>query len=161
MKEIDRIREQMKHLFIEKDWVGIAIEELLADIPAEQARLVVAPWRHNIWEIVLHLRTTQQLILDHVRRIDRSFQPGDDWPSVPDPSSAAWEKTKKDLLAADEALRVELQGFPDDALKKQLTTWGKSAYNDFHGYIQHAYYHAGQIGVLKRLAVGAQGPSST
>ncbi len=161
MNEIDRIREQMKHLFVEEDWVGATIEELLADIPAEHARPVFAPWRHSIWEIVLHLRTTQQLILDRVRGIDRPFQKGDDWPSVTDPSPDAWERIQKDLLAADEELRAELQGFPNAALEKQLTEWGRSAYNNFHGYIQHAYYHAGQISVLKRLTSGAQEASAT
>ena len=45
----------------------------------------------------------------------------------------------------------EIEGFADSALEQSFVEGGSSAYNTFHGYIQHAYYHAGQISILKDL----------
>jgi len=151
MREVDRIRQQMKQLHIQEDWAGATLKGLLADVTAEHAAATHAPWRHCIWEIVLHLQTTQQLILDRVQGIERPFSPGDEWPPISDPSKPAWEDARSELLAADEEIRELLRAFPDAALDNPLAAGGSSAYNNFHGYIQHAYYHAGQISVLKTL----------
>ena len=148
MTENKRIIEQMKHVAHGEAWYGPSLSELLADVDAASARAHPIPGVHSIWEIVLHLITTQELILDRIRDISRPFTPGDEWPPIGDPSSEAWSATVQTLLDGDEIVREAVSTFPEDQLDEPLAQGSSSAYNNFHGYIQHAIYHAGQISLL-------------
>ncbi|MFC2078818.1 DinB family protein [Candidatus Bipolaricaulota bacterium] len=151
MSEADRIRRQMKLLHLDEGWASITLISLLTDVSAHEAHACPASGKHSIWEIVLHLGTAQQLILDLLRGITRPFTPGDEWPGVEDPSEAAWAGARQAIFEADEEIRQELKAFPDSSLDAPFVEIGSSAYDTLHGYIQHAYYHAGQISVLKSL----------
>jgi uncharacterized damage-inducible protein DinB len=120
----------------------------LDDIDTRRALARPVSGKHSIWEIVLHLGTAQQLVLDLMQGITRSFTPGDEWPPVEDASDMAWGNARQALLDADERIRSEIEGFADSALEQPFVEGGSSAYDTFHGSIQHAYYHAGQISIL-------------
>jgi hypothetical protein len=154
MSEINRIQRQMKLLHLDEGWASITLKTLLDDISTQQALAQPISGKHGIWEIVLHLGTAQQLVLDLIQGIARPFAPGDEWPPVEDTSNKAWDNVRQTLLDADEEIRGEMQGFADFALEQSFVEGGSSAYDTFHGYIQHAYYHAGQISILKGMEAG-------
>lgn len=149
MNGVSRIQHQMKLLHLDEGWASITLKSLLDDIPVQQAFARPISGEHSIWEIVLHLGTAQQLILDLLRQVSRPFKPGDAWPPVNDTSEAAWIETRQELFDADEEIRREMEEFHEDKLDESFFEGGSSAYDTFHGYIQHAYYHAGQISALK------------
>ena len=151
MSEVNRIRRQMKLLHLDEGWASITLKALLDDIDTGQALARPVSGKHSIWEIVLHLGTAQQLVRDLVQGITRSFTPGDEWPPVEDASDMAWGNARQALLDADEKIRSEIKGSADSALEQPFVEGGSSAYDTFHGYIQHAYYHAGQISILTAL----------
>lgn len=151
MGEVNRIRRQMKLLHLDEGWASITLKTLLDDINTQQALARPISGKHNIWEIVLHLGTAQQLVLDLIQGVTRPFTPGDEWPPIEDESNQAWSSVQQALLNADEEIRSKIQEFDDSALEQPFVEGGSSAYDTFHGYIQHAYYHAGQISTLKVL----------
>ena len=83
--------------------------------------------------------------------ITRPFAPGDEWPPIRDASDKGWSNARQTLLDADEEIRSKVERFTDSALELPFIEGGSSAYDTFHGYIQHAYYHAGQISILETL----------
>jgi len=152
MTEIDRIRQQMKQAFTGEAWHGPSLTELLVNVDATTAANRPIPERHTIWEIVLHLQTTQELILDRLRGIARPFTPGDEWPPAAETTEEAWQEAMAKLEAGDQDIRDAVAQFPDEHhLDEPLVEGGTSAYNNFHGYVQHSIYHAGQISILKKL----------
>ena len=62
MTEIERIEDQLKRSLEGEAWHGPAVEELLVDVTAGQAAAKPAPSVHSVWEIVLHIISTQQLV---------------------------------------------------------------------------------------------------
>jgi hypothetical protein len=52
-------------------------------------------------------------------------------------------------------LRQAISVFPEERLDALLTAEGSSAYNNFHGHVQHNAYHAGQISLLKKANLQA------
>ena len=60
MTEIERIEDQLKRSLEGEAWHGPALEELLADVRAEQAAAKPVPPAHSIWEIVLHIKKAFQ-----------------------------------------------------------------------------------------------------
>ena len=151
MSEVNRIRRQMKLLHLDEGWASVTLKALLGDIDTQRALARPISGKHNIWEIVLHLGTAQQLVLDLMQGVTRPFTPGDEWPPVEDASDMAWGNARQALLDADEEIRNEIERFADSALEQPFVEGGSSAYDTFHGYIQHAYYHAGQISIHKAL----------
>ena len=82
------------------------------------------------------------------------IDPAEFWQPVQDTSEGAWAEALGRLRAQEaELLRVVLE-FPEGGLDARLTAEGSSAYNNFHGHVQHNAYHAGQIALLKRVLRG-------
>ena len=117
MTEIDRIRQQMVQAFVGKAWHGPSLAELLADVNANKAADRPIPQRHTIWEIVLHLQTAQELILDRLRGTSPPFAPGDDWPAVVEITQEAWQETVARLEAGDQDVRDAVARFPEEQLE--------------------------------------------
>ena len=152
--EVDRIVDQMKRAHIGTPWTGVSLADLLDDATWKEAAAAPIPGAHSIWEIALHLVTAQQLIVDLVQGISRPFRAGDDWPT-PNPSSeASWDKVMGQFRDGEAAVRRAAATVADEQLDRPFREGGTSAYNNLHGYTQHAVYHAGQISMLKKLVRG-------
>ncbi|MGB2983385.1 MAG: DinB family protein [Candidatus Bipolaricaulia bacterium] len=153
MHEFDRIVGQMKQAHIGNPWTDAPLVALLDDLACEQAAAKPIPNANSIWEVVLHLITTQELIVDLVRSVSRPFQPGDAWPPIGEATVEAWAGVVERFLAGDAEVRSVLSDeFTDERLDEPFREGGTSAYNNLHGYLQHAVYHGGQISMLKKLA---------
>jgi len=152
MEECQRIHQQMLQAVDGEAWHGPALREILQDVGAAEAAATPVPLAHSIWEIVLHLIATQRLLL---RRLDgdataRDLPPEEDWPPVRETDEAAWQETLPELFALDERFRNRVAAFPEESLDIPLIPGGSSAYNNFHGYVQHNLYHAGQMVLLRK-----------
>ena len=148
-----RICQQARQAFEGDAWHGPSVWEIVADIDVDQASARPRADVHSIWEIVLHLVATQCVLM---RRLDGDetaidLPETEEWPAVVDASEAAWKDTLKQLAAGDRALRDRIAAFPQDRLDDPLIPGGSSAYNNFHGYIQHNLYHAAQVKLLKKM----------
>jgi len=153
MRETDRIVEQMRRAHVGDSWTDVSLVSLLDGLTSERAAAKPIPGAHSIWEIVLHLITTQTYIVDLVLGSVRPFRPGDEWPPVDEVTEDAWGETVERFRAGEaEVRRVVSDEMSDERLDAPLQEKGTSAYNNLHGYIQHAFYHGGQIGLLKKLA---------
>lgn len=154
MTEMGRIREQIRQCMYGRNWTGPAVMDILEGIDAAKAYAQPIPNTHSIWEIVLHLIGTVENLTKRAKG-DRSaaeLLPEEDWPPVSNPTEAAWQETVERLKESDAEFSSALENFPEDKLYERITDPGTTAYNNFHGYVQHTFYHLGQISMLKRLA---------
>jgi len=152
MNEVERIVDQMERAHVGDPWTDAPLHNLLEDITHIQAVAKPIPDGHSIWEIVLHLITAQELIVDLVHGESRPYEPGDEWPSVACTSAAAWAETLDRFFAGEAEVRdVVADGVCPEQLDAPFREGGSSAYNNLHGYVQHADYHGGQISLLKKL----------
>lgn len=153
MNEVERIVDQMERTHVGDPWTDVPFSELLEDVTHIQAAARPIEEGHSIWEIVLHLITAQELIVELVTGEPEVYEPGDEWPRVTDPSATAWAETVDRFFAGDEQVReTVLFAVGESDLDAPLQEGGSSTYHNLHGYIHHAVYHAGQISTLKKLA---------
>ena len=150
MSEIERITDQAQKMFISDAWHGPSILEVLAGVDANLAAAHPIPGAHSIWELVLHLTATQAVLLRRIHGESAGLKEEEFWPPVPPVSDAAWAETVERLTRQETELRQAIAAFPDERLDARLTKEGTSAYNNFHGHVQHNAYHAGQIALLKK-----------
>jgi uncharacterized damage-inducible protein DinB len=150
MDESTRIADQAQKMFEGGAWHGPSVLELLADVSPEMAAAYPIPGAHSIWELVLHLIATQDALLKRIEGVPAGLKTEDFWLPVPPVSEAAWRETIEQLKQQELELRTAIGSFPDSRLEALLVPGGSSAYNNFHGHIQHNAYHAGQIALLKK-----------
>jgi hypothetical protein len=150
MKEVDRIADQMKRGFDGGAWHGPGLGEVLEGVDATAAAARPVPAARTIWELVLHLIGTQRLLVARLQGINRELSPEEDWPAPPEPTDDAWTSAIRELKDLDRSVREGVAGYPDEKLGAPLVEGGSLAYDNFHGYVQHNLYHAGQIAILKK-----------
>jgi uncharacterized damage-inducible protein DinB len=153
MREAERIADQARKMFDGGAWHGPAVLEVLADVDARLAASHPIAGAHSIWELVLHLTACQEILLRRIRG-GAAGKAEDFWTAVVDTSEAAWAETMGMLKRQETELQQAIAAFPDERLDALLTAEGSSAYNNFHGYVQHNAYHVGQIALLKKVSRG-------
>jgi uncharacterized damage-inducible protein DinB len=156
MREAERITDQALKMFGGDAWHGPSVLEVLADVDADVAASHPIPGAHSIWELVLHLVATQAVLLRRIGGETAGLNSEEFWPAVPPVSASAWAETVERLKRQEAELRQKIATFPEERLEARLTAEGSSAYNNFHGHIQHNAYHAGQISLLNKASRAGQ-----
>jgi uncharacterized damage-inducible protein DinB len=156
VREVERITDQALKMFDGGAWHGPSVQEVLADVDANVAASHPIPDAHSIWELVLHLVATQAVLLRRIRGETAGLNTEEFWPAVPPASASAWAETVQRLRQQEADLRQAITAFPEERLEARLTAKGSSAYNNFHGHVQHNAYHAGQISLLKKASRARQ-----
>ena len=152
MDELRAISAQMRQAVEGDAWHGAALLEILADVHVATAMARPIRSAHTIWEIVLHLAGTQDLMLRRLRGDATPLTDEEDWAPIIKASEDAWLATLDAFFTGEKHLREAIEAFAAKKLSEPMIAGGSSAYNNFHGYVQHILYHAGQIAVLKRAA---------
>lgn len=150
MREMERIRDQARRMFEGEAWHGPSVSEVLANVDAITAAAHPIPGVHSIWELVLHLVATQDVILRRTQGERAGLKTEDFWPEVPPVTEMAWKETVARLKEQEAKLSHAIASFAEDKLDAPLMAGGSSAYANFHGHVQHHAYHAGQIALLKK-----------
>jgi uncharacterized damage-inducible protein DinB len=150
MGELERIADQLKRSFQGEAWPGPSVLEALEKVPAERAAARPLPQGHSIWELVLHVIATYQLVLRRLRGDAAPLSPDEDWPSVEDTGEKAWQSALTGLKRSHSELLQALSLVSDAQLDEPILPGLSSRYVTLHGLVQHNLYHAGQIALLKK-----------
>jgi uncharacterized damage-inducible protein DinB len=149
-KEIARLELQLRRSFEGEAWSGPSLLEALANVTDDQARARPVAQAHTIWELVLHLIGTYNLVLRRMRGDAAPLSPEEDWPPVPPDTLSPWHDTVGRLRDLNEQLCRQIREFRAEDLDNPLVNGTSSAYTQFIGVTQHNLYHAGQIVLLAK-----------
>jgi uncharacterized damage-inducible protein DinB len=158
MPRLPDFRDQLQRIDGGDPWYGNSIARLTGDLTAGQAAARPIPGAHSIWELVLHMTSW----VKEVRRrlmVGVWQAPADgDWPPVPEPTADNWAAALAALHHAHEDLAATLRTSSEARLEEQLGQernqalgTGVSFAQMLHGLLQHDAYHAGQIGLLRKM----------
>ena len=150
MSEIHRIADQLKRSLQGEAWHGPALGELLAGVTAKQAAAKPLADAHSIWEIVLHIIGSEELVCERLEGKPRVLSPDEDWPPIRETSDEAWKTTLEMLTEVHQKLQRSVLEVPENRLEKPVVEGASSTYVTLHGMVQHTIYHAGQIARLKK-----------
>lgn len=157
--ELDRLSAQLGKALEGDSWHGPSILEILEGVTAEQAASHPIADAHSIWELILHICGSYDLVLRRLGGYGRQLTESEDWPSVPETRVENWVETVRALRHLNETLIMAIKSFPVEDLDKPLVPEASyTAYTQFIGITQHNLYHAGQIALLKKMLL--VGPSN-
>jgi len=152
MSEVQKIRSKLKEIYYGPAWHGPAIKELLKGVNAKTALVKPRKGVHSIWEVVLHLTTWSEVA---VKRVKGEKVPQvsseKDWPDYADGTEKGWKITLQRLDSHQKKLLQLLEKTKDGRLSEKVQKSGSRLDRLLYGTINHEMYHAGQIGVLKKL----------
>jgi uncharacterized damage-inducible protein DinB len=144
-QEIQKIADAYRAVTIKGAWYGPTVAELVAKIPPEMATTPPVPGAHSISELLQHLL----LWNERIRNTSEShpmprWEAEKEWAEPPIPWKelvARWNKSR-DLL------EERIRNFPAGDLAKQVPGRNYPYETMFHGILQHAIYHSGQIAMV-------------
>ena len=114
-----------------------------------------ANYPHSVWELLDHIRITQQDLLDFCQNPDYEEKlawPHDYWPGAPAPPGAdAWDKSIADYRRDREALARFTTESEIDLTTKIPRGTGQTYLRTILVAVDHASYHVGQIVSVRRL----------
>lgn len=152
--EINRIIDQIERLHNDKNWVGVPIYEILDGITDHTANLKLPHFNHTIHQVARHL-VTDFVVLKRLQGIDYTLTEEENW--IPAGKiNFKWADTVNALKENKNNLIRELQNLSDESLDQPILNGFPSIYVNLHGYIQHAYYHFGQIVLMVRFIENLQ-----
>jgi uncharacterized damage-inducible protein DinB len=156
MDELQRIRDQIIRALDSDAWHGPSLMEVLAGLTAEAASARPIPDAHSIWEILLHVTATVNLVIYRLKGEARVLSDEEDWPQPSACDDSAWEKDVDELRQAHMRLLDELSRDVHRDLDQPIVEGFSSVYVTLHGLVQHNLCHAGQIALLKKAILGNQ-----
>ncbi|MEP7108015.1 MAG: DinB family protein [Ferruginibacter sp.] len=153
MKETERIATLFVDIYNGEPWVDVTLMGTLKNLTAETAAKKVNPSWNSIWEIVKHITSWRENVLQRVQGNITQSPPDNYFTPVRDQSEKAWQDDLKALKNSQQQWIAFLHGINEDDLGKIYPGNSASYYKNIHGIIQHDAYHLGQI-VLLAKAVG-------
>jgi hypothetical protein len=156
MKGDALVREQLQRV-LEWEDAHAGFDTAVAGIPAEARGKRPAGLPHSPWELLEHLRRTQQDILEFCvnPKYEERTWPDDYWPESPAPPSAkAWDESVKQFREDRKSLQKLAADTSIDLGAKIPHGSGQTYLRELVLVADHSSYHIGEL-VLTRRALGA------
>ncbi|MCW3094171.1 MAG: hypothetical protein JWP81_5240 [Ferruginibacter sp.] len=150
MNETERITELFEDIYDGDSWIGVSLVETLQNISAEKAAKKVALQWNTIWEIVNHVISWRDNVLQRVKGMITQSPADNYFTPVKDQSEKAWQDTLSALKNSQQQWITFLQKMPGEDLEKIYKNNNASYYKNIHGILQHDAYHLGQIVLLAK-----------
>lgn len=131
-------------------WHGPALQEVLAQVSAEEAMQRPLPSAHNIWELVLHIASWANIAARRINGGQVEPYEGEDWPVVHEFTQERWEAACRTMAESYERLSEVVLGMTDEELMAKAPKSERTIAGMVNGVVQHAAYHGGQIALLKK-----------
>jgi len=142
---------QVRELHLGRNWTAVNMKAVLADVSWEDA--LRKPFGFNsIASLTYHtgyyIRASIPVLTGGPLEDDDAF--AFDHPSIA--SQEDWEKLRDTIIAEGVQWADLIEQFPEDRLWEIFSQeFYGTFFRNFHGIAEHAYYHLGQIVLIKKL----------
>jgi hypothetical protein len=152
MSHLQFLAQSLQNLYDGTPWIEVTFAEHLRRVDAKLAVQHIK--RSNcIWQIVNHIIFWHQRVLRYMNE-EPAEQDGDlpDFYLPENHGEENWEATKHRLEHAVKQLADAIRAFPEDRLYEVFPGTQYPAAHYFHGVVEHAAYHLGQIVLLSKYS---------
>jgi uncharacterized damage-inducible protein DinB len=147
----DAIADRLRRTLTGPMWHGDAVNQLLHGVSAGDAARTPVAGAHSIWALVLHMTAWANIARE---RLSTKAQPdpsdAQDWPAVNGTSIESWSDAQMRLTEAYERLAQHCEETEDASMDATVPGRDYTVREMLVGVVEHAVYHGGQIGMLKR-----------
>lgn len=151
MNITDFIAGQLAEVYNGNNWTDVSIADTIKDITWQEAQQKTDASSNTIASLLHHLYYWNGILMQRIK--------GDD-PSIPEvngydveelKNENDWDELKNKTHASFMQLADAIKKFSEEKLEETYAE-GKSSYHkNFQGIVEHAYYHLGQVVILKKI----------
>ena len=153
MTELERIADQVQRAYAGKAWHGPSVLEALEGVTPEIAARHPIGNAHSIWELGHHIGAWADIPRRRIEGERFEITQELNFPPVIENTAAAWRESLDRLAESQRRFIDVIRSLDERRLDKSIMPDGPTIYTLLHGVAQHHVYHAGQIILLKRIAV--------
>jgi len=156
MNKSTQLQAELKKVLWGQPWYGNSVYVTLTGITFDTANKRPPGGAHTIAEIVLHLISWTEEVIDRINEKPAGLPLGGNWPEPAVLDELKWNLYLDDLKLVNNNLLRVIQDFPeenwdqpiiDDRGEEPVVTYAELV----RGLIQHHIYHQGQIGLLVKM----------
>jgi uncharacterized damage-inducible protein DinB len=153
-----KLQQELEKTLSGQPWYGSPVYAILEQVTFETA-YEKAGHAHTIAEIILHMLSWTEEVMDRLNEKPASLPLSGNWPATGDPDEQKWKLWIDDLKLVNVNLIKAVRDFPeekwndpiiDERDNAHITTYQELVY----GLIQHHIYHSAQVAVLMKVVVG-------
>ena len=152
MNETERLARELEKALFGEAWHGPSWNEVLAGVSGEQACHRPIPNAHTIAEIVAHATTWFEVIKRRINGESPQVSDAEDWPNVAGLAESDWGELRDRSLERARALVETVRRISPERLLESRPGMKDTWFELVIGELQHVLYHAGQVGLLKKVA---------
>jgi uncharacterized damage-inducible protein DinB len=153
MSVSEAIAQHLLDIHFGENWTDSWITKNLEDVSRKEALQVTAGSVNTVASLLYHITFYNKVIEQRLKGTDPYINEsnGFDMPVIH--SDEDWEALKADNLQTAKDLAALIKDIPDTRLQQPVLKLpgSESYYRQLHGVIEHAYYHLGQIVILKNI----------
>jgi len=155
----EQLEQELNKVLSGQPWYGSPIYDILGQVTFETAYEKPAKGGHTIAEIILHMLSWTEEVMDRLNEKPAGLPLSGNWPETGAPDEQKWPIWIDDLKLVNVNLVKTIRNFPEDKWNEPIidergdepvTTYKELV----EGFIQHQVYHAGQIALLNRMILG-------
>ena len=154
----EKLSAELENVLSGDPWYGSSVYAILEPITFETAFEKPPGAAHTIAEIVLHMLSWTEEVMDRLNGASAQLPSSGDWPETGVPGEEKWQNYVNDLKLVNVNLLGIIQNFEaerwnepfKDERNRELGT-GVSFKELVRGLIKHHVYHSGQIALLVRI----------
>ncbi len=150
MSEKMRIKKLFEDLFDGDPWLEVNLLHTLKAITAEQAARKIPNLPNSIWEIVQHVTSWRQNVLQRVQGTVIDTPASNYFEPVADTSREAWQQALETLKETQSQWLSFLSDMSEALFDALYPANNKTNYEHIHGIIQHDAYHLGQVVMMAK-----------
>jgi len=153
-----QLQSELRNVLSGHPWYGNSVYVTLANATFENAYKRPPGNAHSIAEIVVHMISWTEEVIDRINEKPASLPLGGDWPDPGAADELKWNLYLDDLKLVNTNLLKAIHDFSeekwqtpiiDDRGEEPVVTYAELV----RGLIQHHIYHQGQIGLLVKVLV--------
>lgn len=154
----EKLSKELEQVLSGSPWYGSPVYQILDKVTFETAFEKPPGRAHSIAEIVLHMLSWTEEVMDRLNGMTASIPSSGDWPETGTPAEQKWQQYVDDFKLVNVNLLGIIQNFDEEQwsepiLDERNPELGTGVNNEelVAGLIQHHIYHSGQIALLLKL----------
>ncbi len=145
------IAENIATCFEGNNWTNVNVSDTLKDVSWQQAQQKTIASSNTIAALVNHLLYWNYIIMQRLKGENPPIPESNGFDVKELNSEEDWNKLKEETHQSFIQLAAAVKNFDAEKLDETYAE-GKSSYaNNIYGIVEHAYYHLGQIVIIKKL----------
>jgi len=161
MTTSEKLQNELENVLSGDPWYGNNVYTIIERVGFEEAFEKPAGAAHTIAEIVLHMLSWTEEVLDRLNGKEAGLPFSGDWPDPGAPDPEKWQNYVNDLKLVNVNLLGVIHDFPEEQWAEPINDEREAdsenglTYEQLvNGLIQHHVYHSGQIASLNKMING-------